>query len=142
MQALPATPFTHLSASAWAYLLMRAIKHLSSYSWLLIIFFPSWVSAHDSEFRGSYTWGAEVDVFSPCGSSLVYWTSYNWAGSGLREFYRANTSKPYQPIYVSFRGQVLDEAVDGFASRYDGLIRISEIHIMEKDIPSDCDTNS
>ena len=115
---------------------------MSSYSCFLLLSLCGWAGAHDSEFRGSYTWGAEVDVFSPCNSSLVYWTSYNWAGSGLREFYKANTSQPYQPIYISFRGQILDEAVDGFASRYDGLIRISEIHVLEKNIPSDCDTNS
>jgi len=45
---------------------------------------------------------------------------------------------PYQPIYLEFRGHLLDEVVDGFAVDYDGLIRISEIYHLGVPIPPDC----
>ena len=116
---------------------MNLFKQLA----ILLVLYSSAALAHDSEFRGTYVWGAEVDIFSPCNSQLVYWTSYNWAGVPLREFYEANTSEPYQKIYIKFRGQILNEDVDGFASNYDGLIHISEIYEIKIDLPNDCKAN-
>ena len=41
-------------------------------------------------------------------------------------------------MYVEFRGQVLNETVDGFAKQYDGLIRISEVKKYSFEIPVQC----
>ena len=109
---------------------------------MALFLFNAAANAHDSEFRGVYTYGPEVEVFSPCASDQAYWTSYNWAGIPLREFHQAHTQKPYQGVYVRFRGQLLDEVVDGFAQDYDGLVHISEIHEMKAAIPLDCHPGS
>ena len=111
---------------------------LATYSALTLLLISTPVSAHEEVFSGTYVWGHEVRSFQPCGSDSVFWTSYNWAGLELEDFYRAHTQEPYQLIYVKFRGQILDERVDGFARDYDGLIRISEV--LEKNIviPSEC----
>ena len=94
--------------------------------------------AHDEIYRGTYTWGHEVDVFKPCDSKKEYWVSYNWAGYRLKEFYKNNTTQPYQPIYLEFRGHLLNEEVDGFAEQYDGLIHISEVKTLSKEVSGTC----
>ena len=78
-------------------------------------------------FHGHYIWGGEVHTFSPCTSDKTYWVSFDWAGREMQNYYKAHLSKPYQPMFISFRGQILNEQVDGFALQYDGLVRISEV---------------
>jgi hypothetical protein len=85
-------------------------------------------AGYDQLYSGRYIRGAEVDVFKPCGSHKVFWVSASsWVKGPLLDFYRSSTRKPYQAIYIEFRGHMLDEEVDGFAADYDGLVRISEI---------------
>ncbi|MDJ0926855.1 MAG: hypothetical protein QNJ73_04310 [Gammaproteobacteria bacterium] len=93
----------------------------------------------DQTWKGAYVRGHEVNAFTPCGSARSYWASFNWAGSELVQFYEAKAREPYQPIYVEFRGHLLDEERDGFAADYDGLIRISEVHIMKDQLPRGCE---
>lgn len=95
---------------------------------------------YDRVYKGTYVWGAEVDVFAPCNADDEYWASYNWAGRKLVEFYKGKVKKPYKPIYVEFRGHMLDEEVDGFAENYDGLIHVSEVKVIEVEIPDECVT--
>lgn len=95
-------------------------------------------SDFDQIYAGKYVWGAEINSFAPCNSALSYWASYNWAGMEMHEFYKANSKSPYQPMYIEFRGHLLDEVVDGFALDYDGLIRISEVKVFSFDLPASC----
>lgn len=96
------------------------------------------LQAHDEIFEGRYYWGEGVDSFRLCSSATHYWTSYGFAGVKLRAFYTKNTTAPYEPVYLRFRGHVLNEEVDGFAAEYDGLIRISEILEVSTQIPEEC----
>jgi hypothetical protein len=108
---------------------------------LVLTLFPAVAIADDEKtFKGRYTWGAEVDAFQPCGSEEVFWVSASsWVQGPLIEFVKQQTNKPYQPVYIEFRGHMLNEVRDGFAESYDGLVRISEIHVKSKDIPKKCD---
>ncbi len=92
----------------------------------------------DSIFEGKYIWGHEVHSFTPCGSDVSYWVSFNWAGQVMQDFYENNVKAPYQPMYLKFRGHLLDEKMDGFAEQYDGLIRISEVKGYSFEQPIDC----
>lgn len=92
----------------------------------------------DQIYVGKYTWGAEVHSFKPCNSQQSYWVSYNWAGMEMNTFYKMNSTASYQPMYIKFRGHLLNEKVDGFALDYDGLIRISEVQEYSFDIPVSC----
>ena len=93
----------------------------------------------DEIFRGRYTWGAEVDSFRPCGSGLKYWVdASSWVQGPLIDFVREHTKEPYQPVYIEFRGHLLNEVLDGFAEGYDGLIRVSEIFLTSQDVPDKC----
>ena len=90
-------------------------------------------------YRGVYVWGNEVNVFQPCDDKKSYWVSAStWVQEPLLEFYRSHTSQPYQTIFIEFRGMVLDEVVDGFASDHDGLIRISEVLGLSPGVPEEC----
>ncbi len=93
----------------------------------------------DRVYSGLYYWGAEVNTFQPCGSKHTYWVSASsWVLGPLKQFLQANTCEPYQPIYIEMRGHLLDEKTDGFASQYDGLIRISEVISKDLEIPPGC----
>ena len=90
-------------------------------------------------FNGLYTRGAEVNVFQPCGSNEIFWVSASsWVQGPLLEYVQKSMNKPYQSIYMEFRGSILDEVRGGFAQQYDGLIRVSEILDKSSDIPAQC----
>ena len=94
---------------------------------------------YDEIYKGKYTWGHEVDVFRPCNSKKAYWVSASsWIQGPLLDFYKSKVTKPYQPIYIEFRGHMLDEEVEGFATDYDGFIRFSEIKKNTLEIPNEC----
>jgi hypothetical protein len=97
----------------------------------------------DRNYRGIYTGGHEVNTFQPCGSEETYWVSASsWILSPLKEYVESSKSQPYQPVYLEFRGRLLNENVDGFAENYDGLIRISEINAKRIDMPAGCISRS
>lgn len=41
-------------------------------------------------------------------------------------------------MYIKFKGNILDEELDGFAQEYDGLIHISEVEYYSFDISKSC----
>lgn len=105
---------------------------------VLIMLNPSW--AHeDTMYKGMYVWGAEVDAFKPCNSETAYWASYNWVGYELVDFYKKETTKPYQEIYVEFRGIMLNEELDGAAEGWKGPIHILEVFVKQLEIPVGCE---
>ena len=114
---------------------MKLIKYLA----LLYFIQISHAAEYDKIYSGKYTWGHEVETFKPCNVKETYWVSgSSWVKVPLVNFYADNVNKPYEPIYIKFRGHLLDEEVDGFASRYNELIRISEIKEMSLKVPTEC----
>lgn len=93
---------------------------------------------HERYYRGTYLWGPEVHGFKPCNDEKDYWVSFDWAGNEMHEYYIKADKEPYQPMYIEFRGQVLNEAVGGFAEEYTGLIRISEVSKYTFEVPAQC----
>lgn len=114
------------------------MKQLRVFFYLLLFGATTAGAANEQIYKGFYTWGPEVHSFKPCSKNIEYWVSFDWAGIAMHKFYKANKTTPYQVMYIEFRGQVLNEKVDGFARDYSGLIRISEINKYSFDIPSDC----
>ena len=98
------------------------------------------IDIQDKIYRGKYIWGNEVHSFMPCNfnNDLAYWVSGDFPIIEMLNFYKKNFKKAYQPLYVEFRGHFLNEEVDGFATDYDGVIRISEVYFFSFDIPSTC----
>ena len=116
---------------------------MNKYFYLILLLSYS-ALGHEKTFKGTYSWGGEVDSFSSCGDSKSYWVSHGWGSinANLRKFYSSNTNKPYQPIYIEFSGHFHYEEEDGFAASYDGTVHISKIDKLEKEIPNECKQNS
>ena len=94
---------------------------------------------YDQIYCGEYVWGAEVHSFRPCGSDEAFWVSASsWVITPVREFYDSHTEVAYTPIYIEFRGHLLDEVVDGFAGSYSGLIRVCEVLKLSAEVPQEC----
>lgn len=79
-----------------------------------------------------------LSLVNPCNEKANFWVSFDWAGIEMHEYYKNSMNEPYQPMYIEFRGQILDEVVDGFAESSDGLIRISEVTEYSFRVPDTC----
>ena len=92
-----------------------------------------------SDFLGRYIWGHEVRSFQPCDSKQVFWVKTSPdIQKELTSFHQANTSKPYEAIYIEFEGALIDEEPTGFALDYDGLILIDKLVLQQAEIPPSC----
>lgn len=90
---------------------------------------------------GTYVWGAEVNVFSPCGSDLEYWV----AGEpriiqALQDRYAALGLAPYQVVFVEVRGEVGPVLDCAFCEEYDGSFKVEELIEMNSPVPEECET--
>ena len=89
--------------------------------------------------RGLYYWGGEVNVVCPCGAGSCYWVRGEPAVlNPLKSFVQRRAEKPYQPMFIRYRGSHLDEAPVGFGANYDGLYRIDEVLETTDVLPEDC----
>ncbi|MCW8900962.1 MAG: hypothetical protein OQK95_09865 [Gammaproteobacteria bacterium] len=107
---------------------------------ILLLFVTTNVSSHEEIFKGRYILTYDLDIFTPCGSEEVFWVNHGWPTliSKLKEFYKENTTKPEQSIYIEFRGHYHHEQSDGFQSNYEKVVYISEVIKKAKSIPNDC----
>lgn len=95
---------------------------------------------YDQTYKGLFVWGPEVHTFRPCGQKAAYWVSASsWVIGPAIDYYRLQYSKPYAPIYIEFRGHLLDEILDGFAKDYSGLIRVSQVLLLDENVPRGCE---
>ncbi len=86
-----------------------------------------------------YTWGAEVNVLSACGSDLELWvTGSKESVAELRAAHDSLTSSPYQGIFAEVTTRDSDAASDGFAEMYDGLIEVVDVISVSAEIPERC----
>ncbi len=77
---------------------------------------------------GHYTYGHEVNVFQPCGSSQVYWVGApDSLMADLKAMHRELTKGPYEPVFVRLAGSLGEvplKALDGFPGEYDGWLTV------------------
>ena len=109
----------------------------------LILSIASTASAVDTQHRGRYYRGAEVESFHPCGSKKAYWVEGKEATlQPLRdrtERLRERRGKPYQPVYLEVVGVVDTESKrEGFAEDYDGLLRLQKVVRVSNVLPKNC----
>ena len=78
--------------------------------------------------NGTYIFGSEVSSFQPCGSSAELWvTGEQKLLTKLESDYMNLVAKPYQEVFVSFKGNRLPKAKDGFAADYDGKFELLDV---------------
>lgn len=99
-------------------------------------------TSDSSQLRGYYTWGHEVRVFQPCGSSQAFWVTGDAALlTPLQEQSDALAKahgKPYQPVYVEAVAVMQGKATEGFAAAYDGVYRLVSVQKVSSQRPADC----
>lgn len=86
--------------------------------------------------KGSYIFGSEVSSFQPCGEELELWViGEQQLITDLQNDYMELVNKPYEQVFVSFRGHSLEKAKDGFAADYDGQFKVIDVvAIQQEDI--------
>ena len=98
---------------------------------------------YDPRLTGTYVWGAEVNTFRPCDSSLVYWVNAaDTAQFRLQREHQKLTSEPYQPVFVELCGKIGEVPslyADGFAGDYDGMITLSCLGEIRSLKPGECE---
>lgn len=92
------------------------------------------VDATTSVTKGSYMYGSEVSSFQPCGSQQELWViGDETITHELHNDYMEMVEKPYEQVFVRFRGHQLEKASEGFAADYDGQFKVTEVVTMQKD---------
>ena len=88
---------------------------------------------------GRYHYGAEVDIVCPCGTKVCYWVRADPpVAKQLHDYAQRQAEAPYQPMYLRWRGQLLDEPRVGFPANYDGLMRVDAVLTLSVEMPDDC----
>ena len=92
--------------------------------------------------KGIYTWGSEVETFSPCNTNKTYWLEGSDAMLvPLQEMALKKAdanNEAYQPIYVELQAAQAGKATDGFAADYDGLMQLHQVVHASSKVPADC----
>jgi hypothetical protein len=95
-------------------------------------------------YEGIYTWGAEVETFSPCGTGGKEWwvstTEPIW--EQLRNDTMRLTTEPYEGIYVkvtgNYAGPATEETGGAFSTQYEGLFKVTKVWLTRKTADADC----
>ena len=107
---------------------------------VLILLFASFVlpacaSDQTIRYRGSYSYGHEVNIFCPEINSQCYWLSPDTAQqqrNQLKQLVDENTVEAYESICIVVEGEInRDPAAKqaiGFAADYDGLFTVSKLY--------------
>ncbi len=104
----------------------------------LLLFFTDTLLAEDKIYSGLYVYGHEAHSFQPCGSEAYWVDATKWVIGPLQTFYKEETREPYQSVYVTVRGHMHDETLNGFAADYSGIFHISEVYLFSSEIPDSC----
>ncbi|PIE39052.1 MAG: hypothetical protein CSA52_00070 [Gammaproteobacteria bacterium] len=95
---------------------------------------------------GVYTWGHEVEAFTPCNLDRDYWIiGQAEVLNPLKEASLAKSEqlkKPYQGVYAEIRLALLPAAEDGFAADYDGVVQALKVKTWANAIPENCVTKA
>lgn len=105
---------------------------------VIAVLLSSCAKHSDQTYTGRYVWGHEVNSIALCDGGAVYWVDPSPAGKEVEQFYRDNAGEPYQPMYLEFRGDLVDRQPVGFEEDYDGIMRINEVEKYSFDLPASC----
>lgn len=84
--------------------------------------------------KGSYIFGNEVNSFQPCGTTTELWVVGEQSiMTKLENQYMSLTNKPYEQVFVSFKGMKLPKAQDGFAADYSGQFKVTGVEVVQKE---------
>ena len=89
--------------------------------------------------EGFFVWGHEVRSFRPCGSEEELWAVGDpEVMEPLIAAHQQLTDKPYQGVYVRFRGRMSDAERPGFAADFAGMFRVVKVLEIRPATDTDC----
>ena len=129
------------------HLTRHRVKKMPSKAGCLVFLMSLFASAAPAQVPGDtvpghYVWGAEVNVFSPCGSDREYWVVADSRDirESLIDQYSAFDLPPYAAVFVRVRGEFGPVLECEFCKAYAGSFRIVELLEMESPGPEECMT--
>lgn len=101
------------------------------------------VSANATLVKGVYTFGPEVETFSPCGTDQTFWMNGDPAllepleEIALKKGDKQNDA--YPEIYMEALVVNVGKATDGYAVDYDGVYELQRVNLTQKEVPESCE---
>ncbi len=98
------------------------------------------VEFSEKPMKGMLVFGHEVSSFAPCGSAKVFWIN-DLADGELNKLYNEKVGEnpiPYTPVAAELVLKKVEDAKDGLAEQYDGVVELVEIKSVELINPENC----
>jgi hypothetical protein len=92
----------------------------------------------DHIYAGKFVWGHEVRSISLCNQQIWHWAYLHEPNNKMIEYYIKNQNKPYQEIYIKFKGHFSSMNSTGFSELYNSKIQLTEIIEYSFEIPKSC----
>jgi hypothetical protein len=87
--------------------------------------------------RGVYTGGNQLNTFIPCGEDKMYWVEGK-AKSALQSRYAEKARRPFQPIYVELKAQIVPPGNQAPMEGHEGSIRVDTVLTATSQVPLEC----
>lgn len=98
-------------------------------------------SLESGTWEGHFTAGRAGRIFRPCGTRASWWVqnpSFETTADDLEARYDEIVSRPYEQIYVRFRGEVSRKGQYGPLGSYQRVVYIEEILDVREKQDGDC----
>jgi hypothetical protein len=87
--------------------------------------------------RGVYSSSQSLNTFIPCGEDKLYWVEGK-AKSSLQTRYGELTRRPFQPIYIEIKAQVMPRTTAAPMEGHEGSIRVDTVLTATTQVPLEC----
>jgi hypothetical protein len=91
--------------------------------------------------EGFFTAGRAGRIFRPCGSRASWWVQnppFGETADELEQQYESLTTRPYEPIYIRFRGEASRKGQYGPLGSYQRVVYVQEILDIREYRDGDC----
>ena len=98
-------------------------------------------SLESGTWEGHFTAGKAGRIFRPCGSRSSWWVqnpAFEDTADELERRYEEIVSRPYEQIYVRFRGEASRKGQYGPLGSYQRVVYIEEILEVREKLDDDC----
>ncbi len=98
-------------------------------------------SLESGTWEGFFTAGRAGRVFHPCGSRALWWvqnTALGTSADDLERRYMALVTRPYQQVYIRFRGDASRKGQYGPLGSYQRVVYVEEILELRAQQEGDC----
>ncbi len=99
-------------------------------------------SLESGTWEGFFTAGRAGRIFRPCGSRAAWWVqnpAFEDTADELEQRYTEIATRPYEPVYVRFRGEASRKGQYGPLHSYQRVVYVNEILDVREQQEGDCE---